>query len=362
MNDNDLKFMKVAMKLSKKGINYVDDNPMVGCVIVKNNKIISKGYHKKSGSNHAEIEAIINLKSVVTDDMIMYVTLEPCTHFGKTPPCADAIIKSGIRNVVIATLDPNPINTGNGVKKLNDFNIKTKIGILENEIKSLNNIFFFSQRSEYPYIFSKIAMSIDGKTATHCGNSKWITSPLAREFVKKERDKYMAIMVGTNTIIKDDPTLFGKYKNPIRIIIDRELKISIESNVYQTADVAKNILVTSVKMYNSFILNNLSPLVSQIIFVNENNNKLNIEEALVKLKKIGIVSIYVEGGAELHWSLLEKNLCNRIQFIIAPLIIGGKQAKCTVGGKGVDSLLDSFQLSNIKIRRLNNEIIYEGDL
>ena len=234
------KYMRMAIEEAKKGEGFTSPNPLVGAVIVKDDRVIGIGYHKKYGENHAEINAFLNAKENGEDveGASIYVTLEPCSHYGKTPPCADAIIKNKLKKVIIGCVDSNPKVAGNGIKKLKDAGIDVIVNVLEEECRKLNEVFFYYIANKRPFVVMKYAMTMDGKIATVSGKSKWITSEKTREHSHRFRNKYSAIMVGINTVIEDNPMLncrLPNTRNPIRIILDSSLKISLDSNICKTS-------------------------------------------------------------------------------------------------------------------------------
>ncbi|RKD24926.1 diaminohydroxyphosphoribosylaminopyrimidine deaminase / 5-amino-6-(5-phosphoribosylamino)uracil reductase [Caminicella sporogenes DSM 14501] len=357
------KFMERAFQLAKKGEGFVNPNPMVGAVIVKNNTIIGEGYHKYFGGNHAEVEA---LNSIIDspEGATMYVTLEPCSHFGKTPPCTDAIIKSGIKKVVISMLDPNPLVSGRGVKKLKDNGIEVITGILEDKAKKLNEIFIKYITKKIPFCLMKSAMSLDGKIATKFSDSKWITNKFSRQYVHKLRHKYSAIMVGINTILIDDPLLTAripnfKAKNPIRIIVDTNCKIPLDSKVVKTISKAKTIIATT-NLAPEEKIDKLKEKGVDVLIIPTKDNRVDLKKLMENLGQMGIDSVLLEGGGTLNYSALKTGIVDKINFFIAPKIIGGYLAKTAVEGDGASLVKDSFSIKNISIKTFEDDIMIEG--
>ncbi|MGL5346594.1 MAG: bifunctional diaminohydroxyphosphoribosylaminopyrimidine deaminase/5-amino-6-(5-phosphoribosylamino)uracil reductase RibD [Peptostreptococcaceae bacterium] len=355
------KYMKRALELASKGKGKVSPNPMVGAVIVKNSDIISEGYHIVYGKEHAEINALKNTTECV-EDSTMYVTLEPCSHFGKTPPCVEEIIKNKISKVVIGCLDPNPLVSGKGVKKLKENGIEVVVGVLEEECRKLNEVFFKYICAKKPFITMKCAMSLDGKIATNIGESRWISCELSRRKVHKLRNEVSGIMVGVDTVIKDNPQLTCRLengRNPIRIIVDSKLRIPIESKVVQGTDIAKTIVATT-NMANKNKISELIHKGVQVIVTNIKNERVDLEELMTILAKNKIDSILLEGGASLNYSALEEGIVDKVQIYIAPKIIGGKDAKTPVAGEGVELLEDAFRLCDITTKSIGDDIFIEG--
>ncbi len=352
--------MELVIELAKRGEGKVNPNPMVGAVIVKDGTIIGEGYHEKYGEGHAEVNAFESLKEDPSG-ATMYVTLEPCSHYGKTPPCVDKIIQSKIKRVVIGMIDPNPLVAGNGLDKLKRAGIEVKVGVLEDKCKKLNEIFIKYILTKKPYVVLKTAMSLDGKIATRNGESKWISSEKSRLQVHNLRNKFSAIMVGVNTVIKDNPELTCRIKNgndPIRIIVDSTLRIPINSKVLQNKD-NKTIIVTT-KRANINSMQELLKKNIKVIIIDEKNGQVDLNALIKKLGELGIDSILLEGGATLNYSALEENIVDKVMIYIAPKIIGGESSKTPVGGRGIDKLKDAFKLKNIAINILDEDILVEG--
>lgn len=354
----DEKFMKMAIELAKKGKGKVNPNPLVGAVIVKNGEIIGQGYHSKYGGNHAEIEAINN----ATDDVkgaTIYVTLEPCFHYGKTPPCVDKLISSGISKVVIGHLDPNPLVSGKSIEKLKSLGIEVKVGVLEEECLKLNEVFIKYIKTKLPFVVLKSGVSLDGKIATKTGESKWITGATSRAKVNELRNELRGIMVGVNTVIIDDPTLNCNIhggRNPIRIILDSNLRIPLDSKILKTAYKYETIIATTKNIdLNKKAL--VEELKAKVITIDSINNKVDLNKLMIKLGEMKIDSILLEGGGEVNYSALEAGIIDKLMLFMAPVIIGGKESKTFVEGKGIDLLTNSFKASNLKIEYLGEDIL-----
>ena len=354
------KFMKLAIELAKKGEGNVNPNPMVGAVIVKDEKIIGQGYHERCGESHAEVNAFRSLKEDASG-ATMYVTLEPCSHYGKTPPCADKIIENNISKVVIGMVDPNPLVSGKGIEKLENAGIEVEVGVLEEECIKLNEVFIKYITTKRPFIVLKAAMSLDGKIATKTGESKWISSEESRLQVHNLRNKLSGIMVGVNTVIEDNPELTSRIEggnDPIRIIVDSTLRIPIDSNVLQNKD-NKTIIATTSKANNKKMQEILNKGV-RVLTVNENNGKVDLSELITKLGQLNIDSILLEGGATLNYSALEEGIVDKVMMYISPKIIGGEKSKTPVGGNGIDKLQEAFKIRDINISVVGEDILLEG--
>lgn len=358
----DLDYMEIALELAKRGCGFVNPNPMVGAVIVKDNEIISKGYHERYGGFHAERNAILNCKSSM-DGATIYVTLEPCCHYGKTPPCTDLIIKSGISKVVIGSLDPNPLVSGKGVKILRDNGIEVVENVLKEECDKLNEGFFHYILKKRPYVVMKYAMTIDGKIATYSGKSKWITGEEARYRVHQDRHRYSAIMVGIGTVLMDDPMLNCRIKdskNPIRIICDTNLKTPIDSKIVKTAVDIPTIICTACK--DKEHQQQYIDRGCKVIEVPKKDNHVDLNILMDKLGQEEIDSILLEGGGTLNWSALDSGIVNKVQTYIAPKIFGGIEAKSPVAGMGIENPNNAFYLKNKNIIQLGEDILIESEV
>ncbi len=356
-------YMELALKEAEKGKGKVNPNPLVGAVIVKNNEIIGIGHHEVYGGPHAEINAFNNATSSV-EGATMYVTLEPCSHYGKTPPCADKIIEKKLSRVVIGTKDPNELVAGKGVKKLLDAGIEVTIGVLEEECKKINEVFIRYITTKRPFVVLKVGMSLDGKICTSSGESKWITSEKSRENVHLLRNELKGIMVGVNTVIKDNPKLTCRIenaRNPVRIIVDSTLRIPLDSYVVESAREIKTIIGTTEKA-DINALKFLEAKGVTIIKTESINGKVNLDELLMKLGELSIDSILLEGGAKLNYSALESGIVQKVLFYISPKIIGGDTSKTPVGGSGIDKLKDAFKIKKLSFKAIDEDILIEGYL
>lgn len=355
--------MKIALELAEKAVGFTSPNPMVGAVIVKNGEISGRGYHKRYGGLHAEREAFADCDSRGIDcsGADMYVTLEPCCHYGKTPPCTEAVIEHGISRVFIGSSDPNPLVAGKGTKILREHGIEVVEGILKHECDKLNEIFFHYITTGRPFVTMKYAMTMDGKIACCTGESKWITGEQARMNVQHERLRHSAIMVGIGTVLADNPMLTCRLengRNPVRIICDTNLRIPLDCNIVQTAKEVLTIIATScddIQKMMTLVTNGC-----QIIQVKQKNGHIDLNELMDKLSEIKIDSILLEGGGELNWSMLNAGLVNKVQAYIAPKIFGGKGAKSPVSGMGVPAPSDAFMLADTKVKHIGEDILIES--
>ncbi len=354
------KWMRLALSLAKKGEGKVSPNPMVGAVLVKNGKLIAKGYHRYFGGPHAEVEAIQRAKDKARG-CTLYVTLEPCSHYGKTPPCTQAIIRAGIRRVVIATLDPNPINSGRGVQELKKAGIETELGVCEEEATKVNEAFFKFMKKKIPFVVVKVASSLDGKIATSKGESKWITGQKAREFAHRLRDKMDAILVGINTVISDDPSLLAPSKDSLaRVILDSKLRIPLNSKILKNQDKADTFIFTTSKADRQKLCELKSRGIKVAIVKEDQDGRVDLEEVLKKLASLEIMILLVEGGGKVIGSFFDKGLVDKLFLFLAPRIIGGRNSLTWVEGKGVDLLSQTPHIEVSSLRKIGQDFLLEG--
>ncbi len=357
----DEKYMRLAMQLAGNAIGRTSPNPLVGAVIVKDNRVVGCGWHRKAGTPHAEVHAL-NQAGELAQGADVYVTLEPCAHYGKTPPCSKALVEAKVKNVYGGLLDVNPKVVGKGFKILEDAGIHVEYGFLQDELRKQNEVFFKWIEHKKPFIVLKAAMTLDGKIATATGQSKWITNETSRAYGYKLRDIYDGIMVGINTVIEDNPMLTARVdggKNPIRIVVDSSLKIDINANVVQDKS-AKTIVATTDKADKDKILKLQAQDVDVIVVDKDENDKVDIEKLLDILGQQNICSILVEGGATLSGSFVAKKLVDKVYFFIAPKIVGGKEAKTPVAGIGILNLQEALALKDIQIEKLEEDILIIG--
>ncbi len=363
-------YMKRALELAKLGWGKTNPNPLVGAVIVKDDRIIGEGYHEKLGSAHAEVNAIKNSTESILSST-MYVNLEPCSHFGRTPPCVNAIIESGIKKVVISMIDPNPQVSGCGVKILQDAGIKVITNVLENEAKKLNDIFIKYITTKKPFVIMKVAMTLDGKIATYKGDSKWISNEMSREYVHKIRDRVSSIMVGIHTVINDNPFLTVRINDKIkqngakRIVIDPKGKIPIESNILNKD--ANTIIVTTslmdiqkenLLMYNA----NEKNASLKILKCDSDPDNLDLDHIMNELYKLNIDSVLLEGGGTLNSFALKAGIVDKVMVFIAPKIVGDKDALTPVEGHGIELMDQAIRVENIEVLRFEDDILIEGSV
>lgn len=358
----DREYMKIALEEAQKGIGWTNPNPMVGAVIVKDGRIIGKGYHQKYGGLHAERNAIASCRESMKGATI-YVTLEPCCHYGKTPPCTEAIIEQGFSRVVIGSDDPNPLVSGKGIKILREHGITVDTGVLREECDALNQVFFHYIRTGFPYVVMKYAMTADGKIATRTGASKWITGEEARGEVQKARHRYAGIMAGIGTVLADDPMLncrLSKSNTPTRIICDTNGRTPLQANVVKTAKEIPTIIATACEDTEKLLAYEKNGC--SILKVSKKEEHINLRELMKKLGELKIDSILLEGGGSLNYSALQDGIVNKVQTYIAPKLFGGYMAKSPVGGLGIETPDQAFGLKRTLIREIGEDILIEWEV
>ncbi len=353
----DEKYMDLALELAEKGRGYVNPNPMVGAVVVKDGEIVGKGWHKFYGGPHAEVYAL-DEAGEKAEGATIYVTLEPCSHFGKTPPCAEKIKKMKIKKCVIACLDPNPIVAGRGKKILEEAGIEVVVGVREKEAKELNKVFMKYITEKNPYLFLKCAITLDGKIATNERDSKWITNEKSREKVQFLRHEYMGIMVGINTLINDNPRLTARIENgvnPFRIVVDPHLRTPLESNFVNMADDNKSIVITSKENEKNNKIKELENKNVKIIYME--GYDFSVHEILKKIGELKIDSVLLEGGSYLISKAFKENRIDGGEIFIAPKILGGGLP--FIDGFDFKEIKDCFHLENVKFNVYDDNISVE---
>lgn len=360
MNDSD--YMKRALALAEKGCGFVSPNPMVGAVIVKDGRIIGEGWHIKYGEPHAERNALASCTES-PQGAVMYVTLEPCCHHGKQPPCTDAVLEAGIKRIVVGSGDPNPLVAGKGIKILRKHGVEVTENVMREECDKLNEVFMHYITTGRSFVVMKYAMTMDGKIACYTGDSKWITGEKARNHVQESRHRYSAIMVGVGTVLADDPMLTCRIpggKNPLRIICDTNLRTPLSSQIVKSACDVPTIIATccidkeKVKPYEA--------AGCRILITERADGHVDLRQLTEKLGKEKIDSILLEGGGTLNWSALESGIVNKVQAYIAPKLFGGSSAKTPIEGTGAASPGDAFMLKNSRLIRLGDDFLIESEV
>jgi len=358
----DEKYIQRTFQLARQGVGRVNPNPLVGTVIVKDDRVIAEGYHHFFGDDHAEVDALNNATEGV-EGATVYVNLEPCAHHGKTPPCAERLVKAGVSKVVISMRDPNPEVSGKGINILRRGGVEVVEGILQNEAEDLNRVFIKYIITGMPFVAMKTAMTLDGKISTRVGDSKWVTGDEARSVVHELRNEYAGIMVGVNTIIADDPKLTtrreGEKRNPVRIVVDSSGRTPTDVYVVNSKEQAQTILAftnkTSPEKRDIFSQGGIETLV-----LPQKEGMVDLEVLMKELGKSSIDGILLEGGGTLNFSMLEAGLVDEVFAFIAPKMVGGENAKTPVAGKGVDLMKDAIELEDIRTMAIGEDFMIRG--
>lgn len=357
---DDVAYMRQAVALARRGTGWTAPNPLVGAVVVKDGKVIGRGYHARCGGLHAERAALADC-TASPRGATMYVTLEPCCHQGRQPPCTDAILAAGVARVVVGSDDPNPLVAGRGMEILRRGGVEVVSGVLREACDALNPVFFHFIRTKRPYVVMKYAMTMDGKIATRTGASRWITGEAARRRVHRDRHRYTAIMAGVGTVLADDPMLNCRIKggkNPVRIICDTHLRTPLTSQIVRTAGEIPTILATCAEpsLYGPYL-----DAHCQVWTLPERDGHVDLDALMERLGSAGIDSVLLEGGGTLNWAALESGIVQRVQAYVAPKLFGG-DAKSPVEGQGVALPDQAVALKNTRILRVGEDILLESEV
>ena len=359
---NDAEYMRLALVLAERGRGWTTPNPMVGAVIVKDGAVIGQGWHERYGEPHAERNAL----AACTADpagATMYVTLEPCCHHGKQPPCVEAILASGIRRVVIGSADPNPLVAGKGVAILRSHGVEVTENVLREECDALNRIFFHYITTGRPFVSMKYAMTMDGKIAAYTGASKWVTGETARSHVQQQRHRFRGIMVGVGTVLADDPFLTCRMengRNPVRVICDTHLRTPPQAQVVATADQIPTILATCCADPERRAPYERAGC--RMLVLPERDGHVDLNALMDCLGKQEIDSVLLEGGGALNWSALDQGVVDAVMAYVAPKLFGGQTAKTPVEGRGVDTPAAAFPLKNTAITQIGADFLLESEV
>ena len=359
----DEMYMRRALELAAKGRGTTTPNPMVGAVIVKDGQILGEGYHIRAGEGHAEVNAFRDAEGKDVTGATIYVTLEPCSHYGKTPPCADKIVEKKIGRVVVAALDPNPLVAGRGIEKIRKAGIEVVTGVLAEESIQLNEVFMKYIVTKRPFVLLKAAMSLDGKIATAGGESQWISCEISREEVHHLRHELTGIMAGIGTVLADDPMLNCRIpggKQPVRIIVDSHLRIPEDSRLVTSAK-EYPLVVASTEACDIEKKSRLEAAGVNVLLVQaDQNGHVDLNALMDVLGEMKVDSILLEGGGRLAESALQAGIVDKVQFYIAPMLIGGTQAKTPVEGEGIELLSHAWKVSDWKAERIGDDIKITG--
>lgn len=365
---DDAKYMRQALELAALGAGFANPNPQVGCVLVKDGRVIGQGYHTAYGKPHAEREAL----AAATENpagATAYVTLEPCCHTGKTPPCTEALIDAGVARVVVGTLDANPKVAGNGARLLREAGITVDVGVLEQECLALNRAFFHHIRTQRPFVTLKYAMTLDGKIATRTGASRWITGEEARQRVHRDRHGSMAIMVGVGTVLADDPLLTCRLEatadgraphQPLRVVCDTHLRTPLDSQLVRTAEESPVLIATAVDDAERMAAYQKSGCRVEVLPLVDGH--VDPDALMDLLGAEGVDSVLCEGGAQLNESLLQAGLAQWVQCYVAPKLFGGTEAPGPIGGTGVDEPAQAWPVGDLTVTQLGHDLLLEGPI
>mgnify|MGYP000983479005 CR=1 FL=1 len=353
--------MREALDLAQNARGRTAPNPLVGAVIVRDGRVVAAGWHREAGTPHAEIHAL-RMAGELAKGATLYVTLEPCAHYGRTGPCAKAVVAAGLRRVVIAMRDPNPLVAGKGIHILEEAGIEVTVGVLEDEAKRLNEVFLKWIATKMPFVVLKTAMSLDGKIATHTGDSQWITNEASRLRVHAYRDEYAAILVGIGTVLADDPSLTtrlpdGTGHNPIRIIVDSRARTPLTAKVV-TDSMAKTIIAVTKQAPPDRVT--ALEAAGASVFVVGDGSEVDLRLLMQELGRQEITSVFVEGGGTIHFSLLAAGLIDKVHAFIAPKLIGGRDARTAVEGEGFASLAQAVLLEDVETENIDGDLLVTG--
>ncbi len=363
--DPDEKYMRMALGLARKGRGKTSPNPMVGAVVVRGKAVVGKGYHHRAGEPHAEVLALRQAGEKARG-ATLYLNLEPCDHFGKTPPCTRTILQAGIQRVVAGMKDPNPRVSGRGFRSLRRAGVQVDVGLLEGECRELNAPFCKFVSTRKPFVILKAAVSLDGKAATRSGDSRWISSEESRGYVHRLRSAVDGVMVGIGTILQDDPLLNvrlpGKKvpRHPLRVIVDSRLRLPLRSRIAQTAPLYRTLVATTQAAPSSRVHRVKSASMEVLVVKSRKNGEVSLGALMGELGRRGILSILLEGGPTLNAGALEEKIVDRVLLFMAPKIIGGRKAPGMIGGKGVLRAKEALGMEIQKVQRIGPDVMIEG--
>lgn len=363
---SDIAYMQRALELATQGRGWTSPNPMVGAVLVRDGQVIAEGYHRAAGQPHAEVEAL-RAAGPLAQGATLYVTLEPCCHFGRTPPCTRALIQAGIRRVVCAMLDPNPLVQGKGVTKLWEAGIEVTVGVLADQAQRLNEAFIKWITTRRPFVILKAAISLDGKIAASSGSSRWITAETSRLKAHELRSYYDAVLVGVQTVVKDDPQLTcrleGKWHQPVRIVVDSRLRLPLDAQIInpRLQKVSATIIAHGGD-YDCHKAEVLKGLGVETLELKMTARGVDLEQLMEVLGQRGITSVLIEGGAEVNASALEQGIVDKVVLFVAPKLIGGHKAPGMIGGKGIEDVNLAPSLHDLEIERVGPDLMITGYL
>lgn len=358
----DIKYMKMALDLAATAIGRTSPNPMVGAVLVKEGKVVGRGFHARAGTPHAEVMALRDAGDGAGGSTL-YVTLEPCCHHGRTGPCTEAVINAGVVRVVAAMTDPNPLVAGKGFARLRQAGLEVVWGVMEEEASRLNEVFIKYITTGKPFVVLKAAVSLDGKIATRTGDSRWITGPEAREYGHRLRDRYDAIMVGVNTVLADNPSLTTRLpeggRDPVRVVLDSQARTPPGSVVINSSSEAPVLIITTPEAPEERV-GALKQAGAEVIALPEREGRVDMRAVFTELARRGITSLLIEGGGQVHASAISSGGVDKVEWFIAPKLIGGAAAPGPLGGQGPESIAGATLLERVRVTRIGVDILVEG--
>lgn len=364
MTEQDIRFMRYAAQLAQRGEGAVNPNPLVGAVIVRDGKVLAEGWHERWGGLHAERNALARCSESVAG-ATMYVTLEPCCHYGKTPPCTEAVIGAGIGRVVIGLTDPNPLVAGKGIEALEKAGISVEWGVCESELREQNRVFLKYITTRMPWVVLKSAMTLDGKIATVTGNSRWVSCEDSRRLTHEMRRRYMAILVGIGTAEADDPMLDcrldGKPRQPVRIVADSAARIALTSQLVVSARRCRTVIAHTARAPKEKI-EALHAAGVETWCCEADGGRLPVPDLLRQAGAAGIDSILVEGGGTLNDAFLRAGAIDEVAFFVAPKLVGGQAAKTPIGGVGLNLMADAVELTGVRTEMVGTDILITGKI
>lgn len=359
MEETDGMYMRRALALAERGKGFVNPNPLVGAVVVKEGRVIGEGWHERCGGLHAERNALKNCTESPVGATI-YVTLEPCCHYGKTPPCTDALIEAGIARVVVGLKDPNPLVAGKGLKLLQDAGMDVVTGVEEEAAREQNRMFLKYIASKIPWVVMKTAMTLDGKIAAATGDSRWVTGEMARQYVQWMRAEYMAVMVGIGTAKADNPMLNcrldGEHRQPVRVVVDSRAEIACDSSLIRTAGVYRTIVAHTCQADDK-VLDRLVAAGAETLLCESKGGRVDVADLLRLLGHNGIDSVLLEGGGELNYAFVEESAVDEVCAFVAPKIIGGRDAKTPVEGLGFGLMSEALPLRRVSVEMVGEDVL-----
>jgi len=359
---DDEEWMRRSLRLAEKGRGRTSPNPMVGAVLVKNGRVVGEGYHAKAGEDHAEIIALRQAGEEARG-ATLYLNLQPCTHYGKTPPCAPVVIRSGVKRIVIGMEDPNPLVKREGVESLREAGLEVEVGLREKECRRLNEAYCKYIMKKEPFIILKVAATLDGRIAARDGDSKWISGETSRRFVHRLRDQVDGVLVGIGTVLKDDPILTARVRggrDPRRIILDSRLRMPEEARVIAISP--SNTIIITTEAAPKDKIERLEKKDVRVLVLDSKNGRVNLKSCLSKLGEMEMMSLLVEGGSEINGSFLDEGLIDKLLLFLSPKLIGDTQAVGIFGGKGVVNLEEAIVLRELRTKRIGEDILIEGYL